>query len=134
MLKCPGPYKCNFCIRLQFVLKPAVESNDEIHRCLRRISLMEAFVLRSKLHLSHVARLAMVDSLLLRRRCRSVAPFPLKVLRLSGTPKSRHAFWGEGEANKSAYVLLFQQNRERCLLCFDVVRLRVTPTGSVCPF
>ncbi len=71
----------------------------------------------------HVATAAYDDLLSQTRLCRSVAPFPLKVLRLSGTPESPPGLFGEEEKQGG--------------LCFDDVRLRVSQSlrfGSVCPF
>ena len=68
------------------------------------LKLMKEFVISNsfffmpcasnKLHLSGVAIIAFVVTHPFCRRCRSIAPFPLKVLRLSGTPKSPLDFLG----------------------------------------
>ena len=90
----------------------------------------------NKLHLSHVAIHALVGTHAFSRRCRLVAPFPLKVLRLSGTPESPPDFLGRGKARKQAYILA-RAKMKRGGLCFDDVQLRVTQSlrfGSVCPF
>ena len=57
-----------------------------------------------------------------------------KVLRLSGTPKSRPCFLGKRKSNALSVCFATIAKRKRCLLCFDAVRLRVTQTCGLVQF
>ena len=89
----------------------------------------------AKLHLSTASQLSL-KAVCYSQTCtvRSVAPFPLKVLRLSGTPESPPDFLGRGKARERAFILAIAK-MERCGLCFDEAqrRVRIDRSASIFP-